>query len=109
MKTADIVTGSVSAATETDINGERDREREHRDREREPHRHIDRDRTAIEKESGARRDETMGAETTVAVVRALTGSTRNTDRTTISAASSGAMLTVVTVEGVGLVYVGFPI
>jgi len=76
--------------------GERDRDR---DREQELHGHIDRDRE-LEKESGTRRDETIGAETTVAVVRALTGSTRNADGTTIDAASSGVMLSVVTVEGV---------
>ena len=56
--------------------------------------------TAIEKKNGTRRDETIGAEApTVAVVRALRGSTRNTGETTIHATSSGAMVIVVTVEG----------
>ena len=59
---------------------------------------------AIEIASGTRHDETIGAETTVAVavvlVRALRGSTRNPGGRTIDAASSGAMMIiVVTVEG----------
>ena len=60
---------------------------------------------AIEIASGTRHDETIGAETTVAVavvlvVRALRGSTRNPGGRTIDAASSGAMMIIaVTVEG----------
>jgi len=61
-----------------------------------------------ERESGTRREGTIGAETTVAPVavvvvgrRAWRGSsTRNIGGTTIGAASSGAMMNVVTVEGV---------
>jgi len=50
-------------------------------------------------ESGTLRDETIGAETTVAVLRTLRGSTRNTDGTMIDAASSGVTL-LATIEGV---------
>ena len=64
--------------------------------------------TVRERGSGTRREGTIGAETTVAPVavvvvgrRAWRGSsTRNIGGTTIGAASSGAMMSVVTVEGV---------